>query len=97
MRGYVRRGRDGSSSRDVGQAVLRSRRPGVSIHEPLTVGGALAPRLKSSEVVIFGDVHAIEETELSVTVDHAPFEGWWEPFTLGVGPAGTYVSGLSDT
>ncbi len=47
--------------------------------------------------MIFGDVHAIEETELSVTVDHAPFEGWWEPFTLGVGPAGTYVSGLSDT
>jgi hypothetical protein len=23
------------------------------------------------------------------------FEQWWEPFTLGVGPAGSYVDGLT--
>jgi SAM-dependent methyltransferase len=36
----------------------------------------------------------IEETTLSVRLEHATFEDWWEPFTLGVGPAGVFVSGL---
>ena len=26
--------------------------------------------------------------------EHASFEEWWEPYTLGVGPAGVYVAGL---
>jgi hypothetical protein len=39
-------------------------------------------------------LHAIVDTELSVTVAHSTFESWWEPFTLGVGPAGSYVAGL---
>ena len=30
----------------------------------------------------------VEETTLSVAVEHPSFEDWWEPFTLGVGPAG---------
>jgi SAM-dependent methyltransferase len=38
----------------------------------------------------------IEQSVLAVTVDHATFEEWWEPFTLGVGPAGAYVSRLDD-
>lgn len=36
----------------------------------------------------------IEEAALSVSVEHPSFEEWWEPFTLGVGPAGSYVVGL---
>jgi SAM-dependent methyltransferase len=36
----------------------------------------------------------VEETALSVSVEHPTFEEWWEPFTLGVGPAGAYVAGL---
>ena len=27
---------------------------------------------------------------------HATFEEWWEPFTLGVGPAGQYAAGLDE-
>jgi hypothetical protein len=27
-------------------------------------------------------------------VKHATFEDWWEPFTLGVGPAGMYLMSL---
>ena len=34
-------------------------------------------------------------TTLTVRVRHADFEQWWEPFTLGVGPAGAYVQSLS--
>ena len=32
---------------------------------------------------------------LTVRVRHATFEEWWEPFTLGVGPAGVYVASLA--
>jgi SAM-dependent methyltransferase len=39
----------------------------------------------------------IEESALSVTVEHPSFEEWWEPFTLGVGPAGAYAAGLDAT
>ncbi|MBA2740627.1 MAG: methyltransferase domain-containing protein [Actinobacteria bacterium] len=36
----------------------------------------------------------IESSTLAVTVEHPSFEEWWEPFTLGVGPAGGYTAGL---
>jgi SAM-dependent methyltransferase len=36
----------------------------------------------------------VEEESLTVDVEHASFEEWWEPYTLGVGPAGAYVAGL---
>jgi len=39
-------------------------------------------------------LHDIEEGALSVDVEHPSFEEWWEPFTLGVGPAGGYAAGL---
>jgi SAM-dependent methyltransferase len=39
-------------------------------------------------------LHDVEETLLSVAVEHPTFEEWWEPFELGVGPAGGYTSGL---
>ena len=33
-------------------------------------------------------------TTLTVTIRHASFDDWWQPFTLGVGPAGVYVAWL---
>jgi SAM-dependent methyltransferase len=36
----------------------------------------------------------IEGTLLSVSVEHPTFQEWWEPFTLGVGPAGSYTTRL---
>jgi SAM-dependent methyltransferase len=36
----------------------------------------------------------IQENTLSISVRHRSFEEWWEPYTLGVGPAGSYVAGL---
>jgi SAM-dependent methyltransferase len=38
----------------------------------------------------------IEESVLSVNVTHQSFEEWWEPFELGVGPAGAFVSALDE-
>jgi SAM-dependent methyltransferase len=37
------------------------------------------------------DVH---DTELTVAVTYASFDEWWEPYTLGVGPAGAYLASL---
>jgi SAM-dependent methyltransferase len=38
----------------------------------------------------------VEATALSVDLEHATFEGWWEPFTRGVGPAGAYLASLAE-
>jgi len=34
-------------------------------------------------------------TTLTVRIRHASFDDWWQPFTLGVGPAGGYVASLA--
>jgi hypothetical protein len=39
----------------------------------------------------------VESCVLTVTVAFATFEDWWEPFTLGVGPAGGYVARLDES
>jgi SAM-dependent methyltransferase len=39
-------------------------------------------------------LHEIDETVVSASVEYTSFEEWWEPFTFGVGPAGSYVAGL---
>ncbi len=39
----------------------------------------------------------VEEAALSASVEYASFDDWWEPFTLGVGPAGAYAKGLDET
>ena len=39
-------------------------------------------------------LNQVEETALPVEVEHPTFEDWWEPYTLGVGPAGSYVASL---
>ena len=38
---------------------------------------------------------AVEERLLTIEVEHQSFDEWWEPFTLGIGPAGAYVQGLT--
>lgn len=43
------------------------------------------------ETAGLGDVHG---EALVYDVEHTSFEEWWEPYTLGVGPAGRYVADL---
>ena len=47
-----------------------------------------------AELFEAAELHDIEERTLSVRVEHPSFDEWWEPFTLGVGPAGSYTAGL---
>jgi hypothetical protein len=37
-------------------------------------------------------LRGVESATLSIDVEHPSFEDWWEPYTLGVGPAGAYVA-----
>ena len=46
------------------------------------------------ELMSAAGLHEVEESALTVTVTFATLEEWWEPFTLGVGPAGDYVARL---
>lgn len=41
-------------------------------------------------------LHDLDSTTLTVDLALAGFNDWWEPFTLGVGPAGDYVARLDD-
>jgi SAM-dependent methyltransferase len=57
--------------------------------------GARAGHL--AELFAEAGVSDVEESEISVTVEHVSFDDWWEPFTFGVGPAGQYVQSLDDS
>lgn len=55
---------------------------------PGTAEGELA------ELCAAAALQRIESGSLTVEIRFASFADWWEPFTLGVGPAGAYVSQL---
>jgi SAM-dependent methyltransferase len=57
--------------------------------------GARAGRL--SELFEAAGMRRIEEAAIPASVDHASFDDWWEPFELGVGPAGAYAQALGET
>ncbi|MBA3234458.1 MAG: class I SAM-dependent methyltransferase [Chloroflexi bacterium] len=45
---------------------------------------------------LFGSagLRGVEQTALSVSLDHPGFDSWWDPFVQGVGPAGAYAKSL---
>ena len=47
-----------------------------------------------AELLREAGLEEVEETALSVSVEHATFDEWWEPFTFGVGTVGAYLSQL---
>jgi hypothetical protein len=47
-----------------------------------------------AELFAQAGLDAIQVTTLTVRVRQAGFESWWETFTLGVGPAGAYLTSL---
>jgi SAM-dependent methyltransferase len=82
-----------------GQGPLSAYWDAVREHDPevddeSTLAGAREGHL--AELFGAAGLRDVEETALEVSVEHATFEEWWEPYTLGVGPAGTYVARLDD-
>jgi SAM-dependent methyltransferase len=47
-----------------------------------------------AELLRAAGVRDLEKGTLQVDVEHPTFEEWWEPFLLGVGPAGAFVTRL---
>jgi SAM-dependent methyltransferase len=47
-----------------------------------------------AELFAQAGLDAVQVTTLTVRVRQADFESWWETFTLGVGPAGAYLTSL---
>jgi len=47
-----------------------------------------------AELFAAAGLREVKETTETVHVEYATFDEWWEPYTLGVGPAGAYVARL---
>ena len=58
--------------------------------------GSWRPRGPPWRAVPPGGFDEVIEGALEVKVEHSTFEEWWEPYTLGVGPAGAYVARLGE-
>ncbi|MBC2934193.1 class I SAM-dependent methyltransferase [Nocardioides sp. zg-1228] len=58
--------------------------------------GDLPGSSRESLVAILADagLDDVESVEIDVSVTHSSFEEWWEPYLLGVGPAGEAVAAL---
>ncbi len=61
-------------------------------HDESTLAGTRDGQL--GELLGAAGLHDVDSTVLTVRVRFATFDDWWEPFTLGVGPAGAYVAAL---
>ncbi|HUF07397.1 MAG TPA: class I SAM-dependent methyltransferase [Candidatus Binatia bacterium] len=46
------------------------------------------------ELFAAAGLREISGTVLTADLEHATFDEWWEPFTLGVGPAGSFIADL---
>jgi SAM-dependent methyltransferase len=72
-------------------AAVRETDPGADIESWLP--GAREGHL--AELFDAAGLKDIEDAVLTVTVPFATFDDWWEPYTLGVGPAGAHVAKLN--
>lgn len=63
-------------------------------HDESGLAGAREGHL--AELCEAAGLTGIESAALTVTATYARFDDWWQPYTLGVGPAGAYVAQLDD-
>ena len=65
--------------------------------DPDVVDESQLPGVNEGDLPRIADAAGLSQIEhgvLTVTVRHESFDDWWEPYTLGVGPAGAHVAGL---
>jgi SAM-dependent methyltransferase len=62
------------------------------VHDESGLAGGRAGHL--TQLFEEAGLRDVEETALAVRGEHLTFEDWWQPFTLGVGPAGAYFQEL---
>ena len=66
--------------------------PGV--HDESDLAGAREGHL--GELLTEAGLGSVQETTIQAAAEFSSFEEWWEPFTLGVGPAGAYAKTLDE-
>jgi SAM-dependent methyltransferase len=66
--------------------------PGV--HDESGLAGAREGHL--AQLLTEAGLISVEETTSEASAEFSSFEEWWEPFTLGVGPAGSYAAALDE-
>ena len=66
--------------------------PGV--HDESDLPGARRGHL--GELFAAAGLASVQETTVEASLRFSSFEDWWDPFTLGVGPAGAYAATLDD-
>jgi hypothetical protein len=71
-----------------------ARRLDPDVEDESALAGAREGHL--AELFRAAGLREVEESVLSVSVEHQSFEEWWEPFKLGVGLAGAYAAGLDE-
>jgi SAM-dependent methyltransferase len=71
---------------------LAARELDAGVEDESRLAGTRAGHL--AELFEAAGLREVEQTALSVSSDHVDFKAWWEPFTRGVGPAGSYVARL---
>lgn len=64
------------------------------VHDESGLAGVREGHL--AELAEAAGLTGIESGSLTVAVRYETFDDWWEPYTLGVGPAGAYVARLDD-
>jgi SAM-dependent methyltransferase len=71
-----------------------ARRLDPGVEDESALAGAREGHL--AELFRAAGLREVEESVLSVSVEHQSFEEWWEPFELGVGLAGAFVGALDE-
>jgi SAM-dependent methyltransferase len=59
------------------------------VHDESGLAGAREGHL--GELFAEAGLRSVEEATVEASLEFSSFEDWWEPFTLGVGPAGAYA------
>jgi hypothetical protein len=65
--------------------------------DPEVETGSVCPGSRAGQLAdLFraAGIDDIADSAVAVDVEHATFEDWWEPFTLGVAPSGAHVADL---
>lgn len=63
-----------------------------AVHDESDLAGAREGHL--AQLFAAAGLRSIESRALTSSVEHPSFDEWWEPFTRGVGPAGTHTVSL---
>lgn len=64
------------------------------VHDESGLAGAREGHL--GELLEAAGLNSIRKTTIEASARFASFDEWWEPFTLGVGPAGAYAQTLDE-